>query len=104
MSRDREIAEAISDGLNCIHAIVAALGAGTPAPDPEWLVALQEMERALDGVMAKEVVTSMFVSEEERDRVRRIRASIADWTTKGQPPSDLQTVAEAVLRSFGLRE
>lgn len=104
MSRDRDIAEAISEGINCIHAIATALAAGAPkAPDPAWVTTLQEMERALDDVMASAVTTSMVVSEEERDRVRRVRAWVADWTTTDQPPTELQPMAEAILRSLGLR-
>ncbi|MDI1452114.1 hypothetical protein [Polyangium sp. 6x1] len=104
MTRDREIAGAISDGINCIYAFVTALRAGaSPTPVPEWLTTLQEMERALDGVMAKEVMTSMVVGEEERDRVRRVSALVADWIATGAAPSELQTTAEAVLRFFGLR-
>jgi hypothetical protein len=103
VTRDREIAEAISNGVNCIHAIATALRSGAQRiPEPEWLTALQNMERALDGVMAKEVLTSMIISEEDRDRVRRVTALVADWMTTGRPPAELQTAAETVLRFFGL--
>lgn len=104
MARDREIAEAISDGINCIHAIATALRAGaSPSPDPAWLAILQKMEHALDGVIAKEVKTSMTIREEDRDRVHEVSKLIADWTTTNQPPPELQDKAETVLRLFGVR-
>jgi hypothetical protein len=104
VTRDREIAEALSDGINCIHSVVTALQSNASAtPDPEWLTTLDAMEVALDGIMAKEVMTSMVVGEDERDRVRRLRALVADWTTTGQPPPDLRALAESVLRFFGVR-
>ncbi len=103
MTRDRETANAISEGINCIHAFVVALRHDASAtPDPEWVTTLHEMERALDGIIAKEVRTSMLLSEEDRDRVRRLRALVLDWVTTQKAPGELQAVAESVLKSLGI--
>lgn len=87
-----------------MYEVVTALRAGaSPSPDPAWITILEEMERALDRVIAKEVTTSMTVSEEDRNRVHEVRTSIVDWTTTNRPPPELQGKAETVLRLFGVR-
>lgn len=67
-----------------------------------WATVLHEMERAIDGILAKEVWTSMAVSEEDRDRVRRLRALVSDWVTTHKAPDELRSVAESILRSLGI--
>jgi len=104
MSRDREIAEAISEGINCTHAIVAALRAGASSPaDPGWPGTLQALGRALDGVRANEVMSSMVVGEDDCARVRTLNALCADWVNSGRPPAELLSVAEEVLHFLGMR-
>jgi len=101
MTRDRAIAEAISDGINAAYAIVTALRASAPqSPDHGWLIALEQMEQALRGVMANEVKTSMVVSEATCDLIRQVATLVGEWTATEKPPPGLVTAAEAVLRSF----
>jgi hypothetical protein len=45
----------------------------------------------------------MVVGQEERDRVRRVRALVSDWTTTRHPPPELRAEAESVLRFFQVR-
>ncbi|MRG96886.1 hypothetical protein [Polyangium spumosum] len=97
------MANALAEGINCIAAFVKALR-DDPAttPDPDWVTIVHEMERALDGIVGKEVSTDMVVREEDRDRVRRLRALVSDWVATGKAPDELQSTAEAVLMSFGI--
>ncbi len=71
-------------------------------PDPTWVTVLDEMERAFEATMANEVWTSMVVREEDRDRVRRLRALVSDWVKTREAPDELRDVAESVLRSLGI--
>jgi hypothetical protein len=105
MTRDREIAQAISGGINAIAAIVVVLRAAASAPkdpDPTWVTLLDEMARAFDATMANEVWTSMVVREEDRDRVRRLRVLVSDWVTTHEAPDELRAMAESVLKSLGI--
>ncbi|MDC3959548.1 hypothetical protein [Polyangium jinanense] len=103
MTDDRDTANAIAEGINCIAAFVMALREDpSTTPDPEWVTILHETERALDGILAKEVWTDMVVGEEERDRVRKLRALVSDWVATRKAPDDLQSTAESVLTSFGI--
>ncbi len=105
MTRDRDVAQALSDGLNCIAAIVGALDADAPAfqaPRPEWAATLHAMEGALTAIASKGVTTSLVVGEEECERVRRLRALVSSWATARLPPQELRAVAESVLAIFDL--
>jgi hypothetical protein len=105
MTRDREIAQAISEGINCIAAIVVALRADASAPkEPnlEWETSLHEMERALDSILAKEVWTSMEVGEEDRDRIRKLCELISGWVKTQVVPGELRVEAESILRFYGI--
>lgn len=104
MSRDREIAEAFSEGLNCIAGIAAALreNASPPKlPQPSWEAALLAMENALEAIASKEVQTSLDLPQEQRENIRRLRALVGEWTSLGMPPRGLQEEAEAILAFFG---
>lgn len=105
MSRDREIAEAFSEGLNCIAGIVTALreNASPPKlPQPQWEEALWAMENALEAIASKEVQTSLAVPQEQRESVRRLHVLIGEWTKLGMPPPGLQETAQKILVLFDL--
>jgi hypothetical protein len=105
VTRDREIAQAISEGINCIAAIDGALRANERAsndPDPSWVTVLHEMERALQGIINKEVLTSMVVSAQDHDRIRKLREMVSDWVLTCRAPDELQAEAESILRMYGI--
>ena len=102
MTADREIAEAISDGINCLHAMIGHIDSGAYSiPDPAWPNAIGEMERALERVMALEVTTSMSVAQEDLNRIRAIRDLVSAWKAESQALQELRTLAQAALRSLG---
>jgi hypothetical protein len=99
----REAAQAFSEGLNCIAEIVATLKTEPASPSlSSWLAAIEAMERALEVVRAKEVWSSMVVTEEQIDRIRQVRLALSHWQDTNQPPKELRTLAEGILRSFNL--
>jgi len=99
----REAAQAFSEGLNCIAEIVATLKSDPSLPPlSSWFAAIEAMERALEVGRAKEVWTSMIVTEEQVDRIRQVRLALLHWQDTSQPPQELRTLAEGVLRSFNL--
>lgn len=105
MTRDREVAQAISEGLNCIAAIAAALRADASVaqlPSPEWAATLDAMRKALEAIAAKEVATSFVADQAAIDRVRKVRTLVSDWTTTQRVPQRLRAEADAVLQSFDL--
>jgi hypothetical protein len=109
MSVDRDIANAISDGINCVAEILSALGEAERGSDdepgsarPEWPEALQAMERAFGAVVAGEVVTSLAAHGEDIGRIRRMRALVLDWLKHGRAGEELKALADATLSSFGL--
>lgn len=105
MTRDREVAEALSGGLNCLAAIRAALQAETlPAelPRPEWIAALHAMEQALGAIAAEEVRTTLAVSEQDRERIRRVSVLLSEWITHQRPPQELPVLVASTLALFGV--
>lgn len=105
MTADREIAQAISDGTNCIHAVLKRLDSGPQAlPEPAWPNALGDLERALERVIAHEVVTSMRVTQADLDRIRDIKHLVSAWITAHQAPEGLRAQAEEALQAVGLSE
>lgn len=105
MTRDREVAEALSGGLNCLAAIRAALQAETlPAelPRPEWVATLHAMEQALEAIAAEEVRTALAVGEQDRERVRRVSVLLSEWITHQRSPQELPALVESTLALFGV--
>lgn len=109
MTGDRDVANAIADGINCIAELASAIGneerEGCDRPrvaNPRWPEALREMERAFEAVIAKEVITSIVLGKEDVERVRRTRALVSAWLKDGHASEELRDLAEAILRSFGL--
>ncbi|MDI3282065.1 hypothetical protein QHF83_02040 [Polyangium sp. 15x6] len=97
------MANAIAEGINCIAAFVMALRDDpSTTPDPEWVTLVHETERALDAILAKEVWTDMIVREEDRNRVRTLRALVSDWVATRKAPDELRSTAESLLTSFGI--
>lgn len=106
MTADRDIANAISDGINSIAELASALDRETcdgPKPaTPEWPSALEAMERALEAVIAGEVTTSLVIHSEDVERIRRIRAFVSEWLTSGHVAKELKALVANTLRSFPL--
>lgn len=105
MERARLVAQAISNGLNCICTIADALKADAPAAElamAQWSEVLASMEAALQGVMDGEILSSMTVTQEHLSLVRTVRALVSKWTAAGYPPQELREVAESVVRLFHL--
>lgn len=100
MSLERETAEALSEGLN---AIAGMLGENAPqGPSPQWAASLDAMENALDAIASNEMKTSLAVSQEQRERVRRLRGLAEEWTSSGVWPGELHEEGQRLLASFGL--
>ncbi|HVK69144.1 MAG TPA: hypothetical protein VM694_32020 [Polyangium sp.] len=103
MTSDRDIANEIAEGINCIAAFVMALRDDpSTTPEPDWVTIVHGTERALDSILAKEVWTDMVIREEDRDRVRKLRALVSDWVATRTAPDELRSTAESVLTSFGI--
>lgn len=104
-SRDtaRETSQAFSEGLNCIAKIVSTLKTDPSSPPlSSWLTNMEAMEQALEAIKAKEVWSSMTVTDEQVELARQVHVALSRWQETSQPPQELATLAEAVLRSFNL--
>lgn len=105
LTRDREVGEAISEGINMVATMLAVLHSGDLAgqpPSPEWRPLVEAMARALDAVVAKEVTTSVVVTPGDIEHVRKLGLLLSTWTSLGHPPEELAPVAGSVLALFGL--
>ncbi len=74
MTRERQVAQALSEGLNCPSAIVESLDVGASVselPTDEWLGTLCAMGDAFDAILSKEVTTTLVVRQADCDFVRR---------------------------------
>ncbi|WP_437319940.1 hypothetical protein [Sorangium sp. So ce385] len=103
MTRDRQVAQALSEGLNCLSVIVESLDVGAPAsevPRSEWLGALRAMGDAIDAISSREVATTLIVQQADCDIVRRLIALVQEWTTTRQPPQELPVMAQSILKIF----
>ncbi|XYI03026.1 hypothetical protein ACMHYB_26025 [Sorangium sp. So ce1128] len=106
MTRDRQVAQALSEGLNCLFAIVESLDVGASAselPTNEWLATLRAMGDAFDAILSREVATTLVVRQADCDFVRRLVGLVLDWTTTRQPPQELRTMTESILKIFDRR-
>ncbi|WP_437579799.1 hypothetical protein [Sorangium sp. So ce887] len=103
MTRDRQVAQGLSQGLNCLSAIVESLDIGAPTselPRDEWLGALHAMGDAFDALLSKDVATTLIVQPSDCDYVRRLVALVLEWTSARQPPQELRPMAESILKIF----
>ncbi|WP_437282418.1 hypothetical protein WME90_18140 [Sorangium sp. So ce375] len=103
MTRERQVAQALSEGLNCLSAIVESLDLGAPVselPTNEWLGTLCAMGDAFDAILSREVTTTLVVRQADRDFVRRLVGLVLEWTTTRQPPRELRTMIESILKIF----
>jgi hypothetical protein len=109
MTADRELANAISDGINCIAELASKLREveceNSEKPNlasPEWSKDLEAMERAFEAVMRNEVITSLSITNEDVVRLRRVRVLVSEWLSHGHASKELRGLADATLSSFGL--
>jgi hypothetical protein len=107
MSLDRQIANALSEGINCIAALAAAAGESTisAAPssaDPSWPDTLRELEHALNAIRGGAVTTSLDVRDEDLERSRRLQGLVEVWLQQGHPPEGLGALAGEMLESLAL--
>ncbi|WP_437593326.1 hypothetical protein [Sorangium sp. So ce1000] len=106
MTRDRQVAQALSEGFNCLSAIVESFDVGVPAhelPRNEWSGTLRAMGDALDAILSNEVATSLVVQQADCDSVRRLVGLVLEWKTTRQPPHELRAMAESLLTIFSRR-
>ena len=106
MTRDQQAAQALSEGLNCLSAIVESFDVGAPAldlPRNEWLGTLRAMGDALDAILSKEVATSLVAQQADCDSVRRLVGLMLEWTTTRKPRQELRAMAESLLTIFSRR-
>ena len=97
----REAGEAISDGINAIAAILAALepkASHIGAVDmPRSIVAvrLEAMEHALHRLMTgSNVQTTLRVTPADLERIRALRQRVLSWEGEGAPIMDLRHLAD----------
>ena len=96
----REMAQAVSGGLNCIAAL-ADESRGLDAAAPAVLDGLRE---ALEGIRAGKVVTSMEVEQGQLEGVAQLRSLVAEWAQSGVRPDGLTASARAVFAAVSGRK
>lgn len=103
--RGREIAQAISEGMNCM-ANLRKLAMANSQPPAGCIAELDDMERAFEGVRESVrdgvVETDLVVDDALIADTRRIRDLTSTWLESGQMPQDLVPRIEAVLGQFGI--
>lgn len=103
--RAREIAQDISEGLNCLVSVLQAeKSAGQP---PEGcLEALDDMDHAFqdvrDGVRNGVVETDFVADDALIKDVRKVRELVLDWSTTGLVSSALVPLVEEILNRIGI--
>ena len=100
----REIAEGISDGINALHALLAAAGAthdavsGSAIAADEAAKGLDAMDRALAAFIdSKTVMASFRPRPGDLQGVRKLRQLVTVWRDSSEVPGDLVPLAEECL-------
>lgn len=99
--RARELAEAISEGINSLVSVLEAAKTADQPPDG-CLDALDAMAQAYEAVRNGRVVTDYVPSENDIARVRRIRELLADWLSTGRSSPDLVPLIGAIFDGMGI--
>ncbi len=99
--RARELANAISEGINCL-ANLRKLAKANESPPPESEAELDDMERAFEGVRAGGIETDFVADEALMANTRGLRALVSDWLKSGQVPKEVIPQIEGLLERFGL--
>lgn len=101
MSQDREIAGALSEGLNILVAIDRACRTGA-APLPSWVPVLAEMERALAAVKSGVIQGSISVHEHHLESLKKLRSAIEQWCSGVVPPAlEAPALVRDIIGAFG---
>lgn len=101
MSRDRELGDALSEGLNTIAAIVS-LCPTELAPHADWGRSLEQMESAFAAVKAGEVRASIVVQARHEESLRRLRDVVGSWASGTRPAeTEVRGLANVVASAFG---
>lgn len=101
MTIDCEIAEAISDGINCLATLIQVAKSGE-RPADSCLQELDAMARAYADVRAGVVVTNHVPSVDEIENVRRVHTLVTAWLITGEQPTELLHSVEAILDRMGI--
>lgn len=103
MNSDRacEIAETISDGINCLTRLSQAAKTSDQPPEGS-LEFLDAMARAYADVRAGVVVTNDVPTIDDVEMVWRVRTIVSEWSTTGQRSADLVPCVEAILDRMGI--
>ncbi len=97
----REIAEAISEGINVLASLLEAEKSGARVPEGS-LEALDAMARAYADVRAGVVVTNDVPTIDDVEMVWRVRTIVSEWSTTGQRSADLVPCVKAILDRMGV--
>src|SRR5687767_4695039 len=90
--RVREIAAAISDGLNCL-ALIRSLKAAPPVADSatleDWRTTLDDLQSGLKAVLLGEAVTTLRVNRDLLRSIEDVRAHLSAISAAAPLPATL---------------
>ena len=102
----REMAQDISEGLNCLVSVLQAEKKSAGQPPDGYLEALDNMDRAFQGIrdgIRNGVVETDFEADDALiDNVRKVRELVSDWSTTGLVSSALVPLVEEILSRMGI--
>ncbi len=105
MDNARLTAQAISDGLNCLHRCATILADRTgETPDPDALEVLDAMERAYETTRSGKVTSDMVITDNHLAILRRVRMLLQEWITTGQGSPEIISLKDSILKSLGYPE
>lgn len=105
MDNARWTAQAISDGLNCLHRCATILAdQSDEVPDLDSLEVFDAMERAFETTRAGTVTTDMVITDDHLAALRRIRTLVQQWIASGQGSSELVSLKDTLMKSLAHSE
>jgi hypothetical protein len=105
MDTARLTAQAISEGLNCLHHCATILENRTAeTPDPDSLEVIDAMERAYETTRSGNMASDMVITDTHLAILRRARSLLQEWIITGQGSPELISLKDSILKSLGYSE
>lgn len=105
MDDARLAAQAISEGLNCLHRCATMLANGTnETPDPDSVAILDAMERACETTRSGTVSTDMVITDNHIATLRHARILVQEWMNTGHGSQELISLIDSMMKSLGYSE